>query len=414
MLRKTLLALLGVALSVSSAYAQYWTWSPKGQDHHAAVCQVRSGRNGGSGVYVEYSGVRGVLTARHVVTSPTATVTFGDGTTATGNVTTDRYGYDIGFIFVTVSKTPVRIATRPPTSGERVEYVTYGGPSNRTLRHFYAVYQGTGVTDAYVTSGDSGGAIFNSRGEVFAIQSVGRSHAIADNGGGQFPVYKGSGFAPNSATTHFVQRVAARYSQGGYEKVCGPGGCYLLPRRRAAPRAAPQYYPAPGGDGGQGGQEPREVDVTIDYGKLAAVLVERYGDRLRGPQGKPGRDGADGSNGQDGKPGEANVDYNRLAAVLARDHADRLRGEPGEPGSPANVDLDKLAAAVQSRLPPISVYVAGDSGGATIPLQDVRLGETLTLPPVRMEIEYPDDGTVTYQSRPLGEAIRVRLVPLGN
>lgn len=176
------------------------------------------------------------------------------------------------------------------------------------------------------------------------------------------------------------------------------------PSTSLAPRPSPttSLAPAPkstgdaygGGTGGSCPCPPRD-SIDIDYGLLASALIDKYGDELRGP---PGREGGRGPEGP-----VAEIDYKRLAEALAKDHADRLRGEPG------TVDYTRLASEVADRLPPIHVELQADDGSR--PLQSVRLGEVLALPPVRMEIEYPEIGTVDERSKPLGEPIRLRFSP---
>ena len=68
------------------------------------------------------------------------------------------------------------------------------------------------------------------------------------------------------------------------------------------------------------------------------------------------------------------------------------------------MDYDKLASEVVKRLPPVRVQV-----GAR--LIEARVGETIILPPVRMEIQHPN-GDVRFQEKPLGGIIAIKLVPV--
>ncbi len=106
------------------------------------------------------------------------------------------------------------------------------------------------------------------------------------------------------------------------------------------------------------------------------------------------------------EPQPIEIDYDLLAAALIEHYEDRLRGPRGPPGEAGQVDYQQLANQVVAQLPPI--YVDFSGGGS----QTVGLGQTLVIPPVRMEIEYPEDGEVTYQEKPLGIPIRLRLVPI--
>ena len=365
----TLLGVLLLSLLTTPAIAQYWKWSPKA-DHHSAVCRIDSDQGSGSGVYVKSGNFDGILTAYHVVQgSATAAATFQNGEKVNGPWTYDKYGYDVAFIYARPSKvTPVPLAgdTNP---GARVEYTTFGGPSRSTLRHFYATLTASGNADGAVTYGDSGGPIFVD-GALLSVQSSGVGDPIASTTtgpGATWDVFRTSSFAPGRAVRSFFQRVAAGPCPGG--SCPYPGR--LSPGPGRAPGGGIDFYPpsnpAPGPSPGSPGQV---VDVQVDYGKLAEALVDNHIDKLRGPKGEPGRD-----------------------------------------GTPANLDYDRLASEVSARLPPISVKV-DDGEGSISELQSVHLGGTLTLPPVRMEIEYPDNGDVKYQSKPLGEPIRLRLVPL--
>ncbi len=68
------------------------------------------------------------------------------------------------------------------------------------------------------------------------------------------------------------------------------------------------------------------------------------------------------------------------------------------------MDYDKLAAEVANRLPPVRIQI-----GAR--LIEARIGETIVLPPVRMEIQHPN-GDIRFQEKPLGGIIAIKLVPV--
>ena len=85
----------------------------------------------------------------------------------------------------------------------------------------------------------------------------------------------------------------------------------------------------------------------------------------------------------------------------------RLKGPPGPqgpPGKDAKLDYDKLAGEVVKRLPPVRIQI----GQRVI---EARLGEKISLPPIRMEIQHPN-GQVRFQEKPLGGIIAIRLVPV--
>jgi hypothetical protein len=62
---------------------------------------------------------------------------------------------------------------------------------------------------------------------------------------------------------------------------------------------------------------------------------------------------------------------------------------------------------VLQALPPITVEIMGKDGPAET--QVVHLGETITIPPVVMT--KTENGETYWQVKPLGEAIRIELVP---
>lgn len=188
--------------------ANFWTWSPPAE-YHAAAVRVESGGRAGSGIQITHGDLRGVLTAAHVISGRSATVTWQDGQQRTGAATTDKFGHDLAFVAVSRNTAAVPIARRGPRAGDRVEYVTLGGPQQK-LRPFFATVRAAGdklETDGHVTYGDSGGAILNGRGELVGIQSVGLGHAVG--GDGSYKVFSGSGSAPFRAAAAFVGRVIA-------------------------------------------------------------------------------------------------------------------------------------------------------------------------------------------------------------
>lgn len=82
---------------------------------------------------------------------------------------------------------------------------------------------------------------------------------------------------------------------------------------------------------------------------IASELIDKHGDRLRGPQGDPGRDGTNGRDGTDGQNGTDGRDgtngnsgrdgsdgsapsVDEIARALATQYADYLRGPAGHDG----------------------------------------------------------------------------------
>jgi hypothetical protein len=387
-------------LVCSLVQAGHWEWTQRADYHNCAV-QVRAGSAGGSGVWMKYGDVFGVLTAQHVVEGASSvTCTWPDGHKDSGKYTTCRLGNDVALVFVShPTLDPLPFSTDAPQPGDVVELVGYGGPKG-AMRHFCGkvleaktsgTNSGTAI-DFCVMNGDSGSGILNNRHEVVAIQSVGLNQAV--DRAGEWPIYGRSGSASYSSIKGFLDRAKQRFAGGG----CGPGGCDiaggsrggggyddLYPPSNPTPPSRPPAKPDPHGPIGKPDPAPIvEVkpkptpppEIVVDYNKIAEAVIDKMKqdpDRFRGP---PGKDGKDGSN--------------------------------------AKVDEAAIADSIRQKLPPITVVYKGDNQSADPALHDrqasVRLGETLTIPAVRMELEHPG-GQRYHQQKPLGEPIRLRLVP---
>jgi len=333
---------------------QSWEWSPAAP-HQAAVCEVRSGDRAGSGVYVRFGALRGVLTAAHIVIAGESTVRFSDGAEQTARTTVDKFGHDVAFVFCThPTIAPVPICEVDPIPGERAEMLTYGGPSMHTLRRFWAVVEATqGDVTRYrcdVISGDSGGAILNGHHELIGIQAHGYEPIPARTG---WYAYHGGGSASCRPIRAFLGRVLG-CGPGG----CAPAGCPVPPAAGAGqamyppavspeipptaePPAVPAVMPAPAAEAPQ---------TEIDYDRLAELIYARIladADKFRPPAGPPGPAGETGP-----------------------------RGPPGES---TTIDLDALAAEIGSRLPPITFQALGSDGANAGDPVKKHLGEVLRI-----------------------------------
>jgi hypothetical protein len=255
-----------------------------------------------------------VVTVAHIVSNgKEATVTFSDGTKATGKTTKDKYDHDVAFIFVThPTIEPIPVAERDPSVGEGVEIVTYGGPENRKLRHFYAVIGSieNDVTkyDCDVLSGDSGGGILNVGRKLVGVQAFGYNPIESQK---KWDAYRGAGSATCRILRAFLRRVA--YGPGGGPPDCGPRGC-PAPKKKS-PFYPPKVLPPP----------KQLPPPSIDYDKLAeAILAKINLADLRGVPGPRGPAGPAGSNGQRGPAGPSGTD-----------------------GTTGSVDLDELAKKIK-------------------------------------------------------------------
>jgi serine protease Do len=152
-----------------------------------AVCRIECGsgpsRDCGSGVLVEaHGGVPVVLTAWHVVRGhrDAIVVRWPDGTSGPARVVASSDPWDLAVLATEApAASPVRLAARPPAVGDRLTLAGYGptpfvyreaagevtqfvGPTGRHPMHMLEVR-------AAARQGDSGGPIFNARGEVVAV-----------------------------------------------------------------------------------------------------------------------------------------------------------------------------------------------------------------------------------------------------
>lgn len=152
-----------------------------------AVCRIECGagpsRDCGSGVLVEArEGRAKVLTAWHVVREGRNAITlrWPDGTSGTARVVAWDSAWDLAVLSAAApAAAPMPIAARPPAVGDRLTLAGYGpvpftyreasgevtqflGPTGRHPMHMLEVR-------AAARQGDSGGPIFNARGEVVAV-----------------------------------------------------------------------------------------------------------------------------------------------------------------------------------------------------------------------------------------------------
>lgn len=394
-------------IAAAAAAAEAWTWSEPAA-HHAAVCLVTADtgpeRSSGSGCYVQIGTLQGVLTARHCLGGQ-ITIKWSDGSTTAGEPTTDKTGADLGFILAShAAMRPVPIATSAPAPGDWLEFAGFGGPRNQ-LRHWWGKLdrmagrdqRGNSFADydCAVMQGDSGGPIFNQHAEVVGVITVGGGDPFATVGGAY--AFLSTGGPAYDVVSAFVGRVAQRYTDAGG---CGPSGCpsprgsspgndsWAYPPRPSpspvpSPAPAPTL-PVPGERSGVSPPVPSPpvpcpgIIYQVDYERLAAFLIPLLAadSKLRGPPGPTGPAGPVGP-GATLTPEQTEQLYQRLYAVLTTDP--RFRGPPGQSGQP---DMAQLAAAVAAQLPPVRFQLLDAAGKVS-----------------------------QEQSKPLGEPIRLQLVP---
>jgi S1-C subfamily serine protease len=152
-----------------------------------AVCRIECGagpsKDCGTGVLVEARDGRArVLTAWHVVRDGRNAITlrWPDGTSGPARVVAWDSAWDLAVLSTAApAAAPVPIAARPPAVGDRLTLAGYGpvpftyreasgevtqflGPTGRHPMHMLEVRADT-------RQGDSGGPIFNARGELVAV-----------------------------------------------------------------------------------------------------------------------------------------------------------------------------------------------------------------------------------------------------
>ena len=171
-----------------------FNWSPVAA-HHAACVRVIANGSVGSGTYVEFDGQTFVVTAAHVVSGGEAKIVFRNGEVKTGQATHDKFGIDVSCIPISEPNTkPVLMAASPPGIGEPLEFAGYAhsgfsnstGEGNFILRHWLGRVESRTSENSYysnagVSAGDSGGGVFNSKGEFVGVISAGATPADNDN-----------------------------------------------------------------------------------------------------------------------------------------------------------------------------------------------------------------------------------------
>ena len=179
-----------VAAQTAQVERGFWSWT-ESSDHHKAVVQVTTDSGAGSGVLVHvfrtrrvgkgYEGL--VLTAHHVVSdAKLVKVAYQNGKKAKDcTVVSVNKDVDVAFLRVWVpdGAKEVPLAKAAARPGDTLEFCGYGGglPLDQ-LRHFKATSDDPTNTkqifsSVSLLSGDSGGPVFNSQGQVVGIISGG-------------------------------------------------------------------------------------------------------------------------------------------------------------------------------------------------------------------------------------------------
>ncbi len=183
---KRLSAILIVLVADSTALGWPSFSPPAAQTPHPAVVRVTSidhdGASLGSGVLVAVNQTHGlVITNFHVVRDTTGQilVSFPDGFTSGAVVLKTDSTWDLAALAIwRPNAQPARLATAPPRPGEVLTIAGYGRDSYRAASGYCKGYLSPAentpnelveVEDAAARQGDSGGPIFNARGEVAGV-----------------------------------------------------------------------------------------------------------------------------------------------------------------------------------------------------------------------------------------------------
>lgn len=214
-------------------------------------------------------------------------------------------------------------------------------------------------TTLQVRQGDSGSGVFDQDGELIGV-----------NWGNE--PQGGSSFTPASYVLQAVDVWEKQYCVNGRcPRILGGRpltNTQFQPVQPLPPNYQPPTYTP---------SAPSKVEVDMDA--LAAKVIERMKqdpDTWRGPKGDNGVDGKDGADGADAQTPE--IDYTLLVSKLEE----------------------------QLKQNPITVEFQG-RGGEVTSTQTVQLGGTLTIPPVRLELQYGEDKE-ELQEVPVGGILAIQ------
>jgi len=178
-------ALFSLVALPAPLFAQFAPWSAAPQTPHPAVVRVvspeRDGASLGSGTLVDVSQSHGlVLTCWHVVKDAAGNVivSFPDGFQSPGYVLKMDRDWDLAAVAIwRPHVTPVPIAKEAPRPGEMLTIAGYGAANYRAISGLCTEYLSPGPNLPYeivelhaaARHGDSGGPIFNGRGELAGV-----------------------------------------------------------------------------------------------------------------------------------------------------------------------------------------------------------------------------------------------------
>lgn len=285
-----------------------------------AICRINNGDSAGSGCLVGVDESTGlVVTCHHLFTDGNfgPVVTFPNGQRMPAQIVADDPTNDVTALAIARPNVqPVPLANYRPDKGEKLASAGYGSNSVLAVnygmvdRHAdmgdgtYASIRLTGT----VRSGDSGGPVFNSRGELAAI------------------IWGGNDEGVYAAGSHVVN-VALTQCRGG---VCQPYRIIQQPQQWRPAAGAPNYQQPPLVQVPPKPQAPAQPacqckDYEPRLEKIEAAIASGALKGEPGPagaDGKPGRDGAPGKTGERGPAGV--IDQAAISAAVKAELSKQL------------------------------------------------------------------------------------------
>jgi len=177
---------IGLTLLLPAIAQAAWGLPPaQRQTPHPAVVRIVAPEGAstsyGSGTLIDVRGDYAlVLTNWHVVADAKGTieVVFPDGFRSAAKLVTTDKTWDLAALAIwKPNVAPVTLATRPPQPGEPLSIAGYGSGDYRMASGYCTQYVAPGMNHPYemvevsaaARQGDSGGPIFNSRGELVGV-----------------------------------------------------------------------------------------------------------------------------------------------------------------------------------------------------------------------------------------------------
>ena len=306
---------------VYTAAAVFFVWQTGGLEAaepsletRAAICRIHNGNSAGSGTLVGNDGKSGlVVTCRHVFDDGEQSpyVIFPSGERAAGQLVAVDQVNDLAALWIgPVKVRPVVLANYQPAKGETIYSAGCGGLKENQIAvnrgivtHHTDTGDGTfpGVKiSGQVRPGDSGGPMFNERGEVAAVLWGGSTEGVVGTG------------------SHKIA-VMLRGCRGN---VCRPIGQYYIEQPQPAPQPQPGPQPGPinpppvnppppanvqppaaaGCQCDKTSQDARIIAIEKTVANLQATISAGG---LKGEKGEPGEAGPAGPAGPKGDAGLA-------------------------------------------------------------------------------------------------------------